>query len=265
MALPLALLAPSILQTAIGGAQTLFGQKRLGELERPVRSVSPAVKEGVARSRYLSQAARRPGSKEAREQITTTQAGAVSQIQKAGGTSGTTMAAALGAQKQASRANLQENVLDEQFGFKMNTQYLQQLQQLAQEQGMNFQWNQAQKFAEEAGAAKALGESGLQNIMSGVTEGVGVGLASQLLPGGQNEGSPYWNAKKGYMGNQEQYQGNQAANVAKYQQQLKGPQAPPVSNPIYGQFGEGISNTEGYMTPWMGGAPQLLPIPIGPK
>ena len=264
MALSLALLAPSILQTAIGGAQTLFGQKRLGELERPVRTVSPAVQEGVARSKYMSQAARRPGSKEAREQITTTQAGAVSQIQKAGGTSGTTMAATLGAQKQASRANLQENVLDEQFRFKMNTQYLQQLQNLAREQGMNFQWNQAQKFAEEAGAAKALGESGLQNIMGGVTEGVGVGLASKLLPGGQGQSSPYWNAKMGYMGTKEQYQGNQAFNIDKYQQQLKGPQAPGVSNPMHGQFGQGI-NTEEYMNPWMGQPQKLLPIPMGPQ
>lgn len=265
MPLPLALLAPSILQTAIGGIQALAGQKRLGELERPVRTVSPAVQEGVARSRYLSQAGRRPGSKEAREQITTTQAGAVSQIQKAGGTSGTTMAAALGAQKQAGRANLQENVLDAQFRYKMNTQFLQQLQNLAKEQQMNFQWNQAQKFAEEAGAAQALGEAGLQNIMGGVTEGVGMGFASQLLPGGQDQTSPFWNAKMGYMGTKEQYQGNQAFNIDKYQQQLKGPQAPGVSNPMYGQFGEGINTTEGYMNPWMGQPQKIIPIPLGPQ
>ena len=262
--MPLPLLAPALLQTAIGGMQTFFGQKRLGELERPVRTVSPAVQEGVARSRYGAQAARRPGSKEAREQITTTQAGAVSQIQKAGGTSGTTMAAALGAQKQAGRANLQENILDEQFRFKMNTQYLQQLQNLAKEQGLNFQWNQAQKFAEEAGAARSLGEAGLQNIMGGVTEATGMTFASQLLPGGQGQSSPYWNAKMGYMGTKGQYQGNQAANIAQYQQQLKGPQAPGVSNPMHGQFGEGI-NTEGYINPWMAQPQKLLPIPMGPQ
>lgn len=263
MPLPLALLAPSILRTAVGGIQALAGQKRLGELERPVRTISPAVQEGVARSRYLAQAGRRPGGKEAREQITTTQAGAVSQIQKAGGTSGTTMAAALGAQKQAGRAGLQESILDEQFRSKMNTQFLQQLQNLAQEQQMNFQWNQAQKFAEEAGAAQVLGGAGLQNIMGGMTEGVGVGYASQLLGGGQDQTSPFWNQKMGYMGTAEQYQGNQAANIAQYQQQLKGPQAPDVSKPMYGQFGEGITTTEGYMNPWMPPQQKLPPIPMG--
>lgn len=264
MPVPLALIVPAV-KMAIGGMQSLAAKKRLGELKRPVRTVSPAVQEGVARSRYLSQAGRRPGSKEAREQITTGQAGAVSQIQKAGGTSATTMAAAIGAHKQAGRASLQESILDEQFRSKMNTQYLRQLQNMAQEQQMNFQWNQAQKFQEEAGAAKALGGAGLQNIMGGVTEGVGMGIAGQLMGGGQNQASPFWNQKMGYMGTAEQYQGNQAANVAQYQQQLKGPQAPAVSNPMYGQFGEGITTTEGYMNSWMPPQQKLLPIPMGPQ
>ena len=256
MPLPLALvLAPALMKMAQGGMQAIQGAQRRKDLQRPTRTTAPSIAEGAARSRYLAQAGEAPGSQITREQISTTQAGAVSQISKAGGTSGTTMAAALGAQKGADRANQQQTIQDQRFKLGANMQYMQMLKQMAQEHQMNFQWNQAQKFQEEASAARRLSESGQQNIASGATEAAGTAFAYNQLNQDQTQ-SKYWNQKMGYMGTAEQYNTSQAANVSQYQQQLAGPGAPPVSNPMHGKFGQGI-NTEGYMNPWMPPLSQL--------
>ena len=259
MPLPLGLiLAPQLLKTAIGGLQSLFGKQRGDELERPVRGTSSAIEEGVARSRYLAQG-EDPQVQFMREQALTTQAGTVSQIEKAGGTSSTTMAAALGAQKQASRTNLQAGQMGQQFKLSANTQYLQQLQGLAKEHQMNFEWNQAQKFQEEANAAQRLKEAGLQNMMTGVTEIAGGAFAGNALKDDPTQ-SPFWNQKQGYMGTAEQYQANQDAAMTTYKNQIAPKQPGAVSNPMHGKFGEGI-NTQGYMNPWMPELSKLQGIP----
>ena len=264
MPLPLALvLGPPLVKAAIGGFQALRGQQKLNELDRPTRSTSPAIAEGAARTRYMAQAGKAPGSKIAREQITTNQAGAVSQISKAGGTASTTMAAAIGAQATANRGNQQQTVQDQRFKLGANMQYMQMLKQMAQEHQMNFRWNQAQKFEEDASAARRLTESGLQNFAGGISEAGGSAYAHQGLNVENNENSKYWNQKLGYMGTQEQYDASQAANMANYQKTLAGPQAPAVSNPMHGQFGEGI-NSQGYMND-LSFLQKLLPMPIGPQ
>ncbi len=262
MPLPLGLiLAPQLLKTAIGGLQTFMGKERGDKLERPVRGTSTAVEEGVARSRFMAQG-EDPQVQFIRDQALTTQAGTVSQIQKAGGTSSTTMAAALGAQKQANRTNLQAGQMGQQFKLSANVQYLQQLQGLAKEHQMNFEWNQAQKFQEEADAARSLTEAGLQNMMTGVTEIAGGSFAHTALKDDPSQ-SPFWNQKQGYMGTVEQYEAKQAAAMAKYKAQIAPKQPGAVSNPMHGKFGEGM-NTEGYMNPWMPELSKLLAMPQQP-
>ena len=267
MPLPLALvLGPPLIKAAIGGVQTLFGMNKQNQLVRPTRTTAPSIAEGVARSRYLAQAGEAPGSQVAREQISTTQAGAVSQISKAGGTSGTTMAAAIGAQSVANKANQQQSIEDQRFKLGANMQYMQMLKQMAQEHQMNFRWNQAQKFEEDAAAARRLTESGLQNLVGGISEAGGSAYAHEALNVPNPEDSPFWNKKMGYMGTAEQYEASQATNVEKYKQSLAGPGAPPVSSPNNAGFGEGM-NTQGYMNPWMPQLKQLGPmtIPIAPQ
>ena len=260
MPLPLALvLGPPLIKAAIGGVQAILGKKKLNELDRPTRTTAPSIAEGTARTRYMSQAGQAPGSQLAREQISTNQAGAVSQISKAGGTSGSTMAAAVAAQSTANRANQQQNVQDQRFKMGANMEYMQMLKMMSREHQMNFSWNQAQKFEEDASAARRMTESGMQNLVGGLSEAGGTAYAHNQLNVPNPEDSPYWNQKRGYMGTMEQYDANQAANQAKYQQTLAGPGAPPVSNPMHGKFGEGL-NTEGYMNPWMPQLKQLMPI-----
>ncbi len=260
MPLPLGLiLGPQILKTAIGGLQSFMGKQRGDELERPVRGTSTAIQEGVAKSRYMSQG-EDPQVQFMRDQALTTQAGTVSQIQKAGGTSSTTMAAALGAQKQANRTNLQAGQMGQQFKLSANLQYLQQLQGLAKEHQMNFEWNQAQKFQEEADAAQRLKEAGLQNMMTGVTEMAGGAFAQTALKDDPSQ-SPFWNQKQGYMGTAEQYEANQKAAMTKYKAQIAPRQNPAVSTPMHGKFGEGI-NTQGYMNPWMPELSKLQALPL---
>ena len=239
-----ALIAPQALKSAIGGLQWLFGNKRANNLDRPSRYTVPAVSEAVATSRYQTQG-QRPGSSLAKDQIKETQANTVSQVQKAGGTSSTAMAAALGAQNQASNALLQENVLDDQFKLNANMQFLRSLQMLAQEQGLNWRWNEAEKYMEEADAARNLQESGLQNFMGGLTEAGGLFYVNKMLNSNDPTKSPYWNAKKGYMGTAEMKEAQDKAAWNTYNNQVN-PPAPAVSNPMHGKFGEGM-NTTGYM------------------
>ncbi len=265
MPLPLAfVLGPPLLKAAIGGAQTMFGLGKQQNLRRPVRTTAPSIAEGTARTRFMAQAGEAPGSQIAREQIGTQQAGAVSQISKAGGTSGTTMAAALGAQKQADVASRQQSIQDQRFKLGANMQYMQMLKQMAQEHQMNFQWNQAQKFQEDADAARRLTESGMQNLVGGLSEAGGTSFAYNQLMQEDPTQSKFWNQKMGYMGTAEQYEETQAFNIDKYQKTLAGPGAPPVSNPMHGQFEEGI-NTEGYMNPWMPPLSQLKALSQGPN
>lgn len=265
--LPLAMvLGPPLLKAAIGGIQTGFGLNKLNNLDRPTRTTAPSVSEGTARTRYMSQSGQAPGSEIVQKNIQTNQAAAVSQISKAGGTSGTTMAAAIGAQGTANKAIQQQGIQDQRFKLGANMQYMQMLKQMAEEHQMNFQWNQAQKYQDDADAAKRLTESGMQNFASGITEFGGTAYADRMLNGGNPEESQYWNKKMGYMGTAEHYNKNQEANLTAYNKLLAGPQAPAPSNPMHGKFGEGM-NTEGYMNQWE--VPQgqfqqgAIPMPIG--
>jgi hypothetical protein len=161
-------LIPSMLQTGIGLIQNLFGMNKAKNLKRPVRTTPGAVQEAVGRTRYQAQAGERPQSAAAKENIQTTQAGATAAASKAGGSAATTMATALGAQEQANKALQQQDYLDMQAKEQANMQYLQALDSLAREQATNWQWNEAQKFTEEADAARRLQESGGQNLFGGL-------------------------------------------------------------------------------------------------
>ena len=134
------------------------------------------------------QGAQRPGSALARERIGGTQAATVSQVGKAGGSAASTMATTLGAQKQANRAMQEQDVMDMQFQQQQQMQYLNSLQQLAREQAMNWQWNEAQKFQEEADAARRLQEGGMQNIMGGLMTGTQLGFMKKMGYLGNDEG-----------------------------------------------------------------------------
>lgn len=179
--MPLPLLAiPGLIQAGVGLFQNLRGKNRADSLQRPERTTPNAIQEAVARTRLGAQSGRRPGSDTAREGIGTTQAATVSQVGKAGGSAATTMAAALGAQANANKATQQQDTLDAQYRDQMNMQYLNQLQNLGREQAANWQWNEAQKFQEEADSARRLQESGLQNLMGGVGEVAGMGFMQKM-------------------------------------------------------------------------------------
>lgn len=191
MPLPLALLAlPALAKAGVGLYQNIKGKQRAKNLQRPERSTPQATLEATARARYGAQGGQRPGSAVARESIRGGQAGAVSQVSKAGGSAASTMAAALGAQQQANKSMQQQDVLDAQFQQQMQTQYLNQLQNLSREQAANWQWNEAQQFQEEASAAQRLQQSGMQNLFGGMGEAAGLGFMSKMgyLGEGMGEG-----------------------------------------------------------------------------
>jgi hypothetical protein len=236
---------PSLVQTATGLFQSIKGNK-IDDIKRPERTTPQALTEAAAIAKNAYTAGRRPGSAEARERISGNQAGAVSQIQKAGGSATSTLAAALGAQKQADYSNIEQDVMDSQFNLSSMNQYLDVLNRVAQEQGINFEWNEAQKYQEDANAARYLKESGLQNIMGGLSEGAGLGYAMSKLNPNSPKNSPYYNQSKGYMGTQEQFDASNNAAMAKYKNAINpNPVAP--SNPMHGKFGEGM-NTSGYLS-----------------
>jgi len=179
--MPLPLLAiPGLISAGVGLYQQIRGGQKAKNLKRPTRQVTAGTQEGVAMTRYGAQAGQRPGSDLARERIAGTQAGAVSQVSKAGGSAASTMAAAIGAQAQANRGMQEQDVMDAQFQQQMNTQYLSQLQNLSREQAANWEWNEAQKFQEEADAARRLQESGMQNFMGGITDAAGMGFMQKM-------------------------------------------------------------------------------------
>jgi hypothetical protein len=232
MALPL-LAIPALAQAAVGGIQWLSGQNRANNLQRPTRQTSQAVLEGVATSKYGAQAANRPGAAMAREQIASSQAGAVSQIGKAGGSAVSALGAAVGAQQETNRSMQQQDIMDAQYRQQMQTQYLQQLENLAREQAANWQWNEAQKFQEEAGAARRQQESGLQNLFGGATEATGLGFMQKMgyLEGADTFGDLFSGGKK----DQAMADQNQLMEYLKFEQQNKGvPQInmPNIYSPI---------------------------------
>lgn len=205
---PLSMLvfAPSLFQAATGLFQSLKGNK-IDDIKRPERTVPQALMEASAMAKNNTMAGRRPGSSEARERIAGSQAGAVSQIQKAGGSPVSAMGAALGAQKQADYSNIQQDVMDQEFNLASMGQYFDILNRVAQEQGINFEWNEAQKYQEDANAARFLKESGLQNIMGGLGEAAGLGYAMSNLNPNKGTNSPYYVQSKGYMGTRERVEG----------------------------------------------------------
>lgn len=163
---------------AEGAVKMQQGKNMLKEAEeirsanpRPVRDVMGGVKTAKGVLRNLTTSGRMPGYDQIEQDVSRGTANALRAIMETGGTGASRLNAALAAgqgqqnqmrQVGARGAELQRQSLQDYAGFMGST--------FADEERANFDWNERQKFQENAAAASALEGAGLQNKMTGMTD-----------------------------------------------------------------------------------------------
>lgn len=162
-------------QAATGAYQNIKGRQLAKQNKRPDYEVQPGYWAGLDSAQRLASQTQLPGQSMAEQQLLASQSGAINKI----GEVANSPAGALGAIAQTV-GNTQQSQLDlaqkAAANYAQNQQNLQGQQNLiGQEQQNAWNWNQMEKFKEQAATASELQGSGMQNLYGSLS---GIGTAA---------------------------------------------------------------------------------------
>ena len=171
---------PSLIKGIFGGFQLNKANKIESQNPRPTAEVAPAINQMVNYNQGLAQAQDIPGGEMARNQIGGATSAGINAASKL--SSGAEGIGAVGKMVQSGQ-QAQEGLAQQtaQYVSANQGKYANSLQELGQEQNRVWDWNKAQPYQQAAQMASQLRNSGMQNIMGGVSNLFG-GAAAATTP-----------------------------------------------------------------------------------